>query len=1363
MNLRFNWPSLRNGATFHALVNVLLLHGDPKTIVFTKEGPDGGLDAVSPGWSTAYQAKFHASGAASSAFSDARAEAKKAEAYRTSGHARYGLWKAVKEWKLVTNVPFGPDEAKKWDDEIKPLFKALSINAEWMTLAELEQRLAKHPDVAECFFEGKTRSFLSLEEFKERAIDGILDHPFDQPLEAREAELDRVLAFVHEPNTRILVADGPGGVGKTRFLYEAGLRASESGLFGAVYVATKAAERSEDWYRGIVAEVPALVLIDEPQDPAFITTLLDELRLRAKAWKVVVAVRSPNHPVLKPLRAKTLPIISTPPLQLRPLPDDGAVTVATRLLRAHVQLAPIDEARAVSWLVKVSGRLPIWIVIGVRLIKDRGAPGELASDRWELAEMYFEEIVRRGPANLATPVQLTQLLRWVAVLQPVARTDADMMAFLAKEAGFASTGDLERALASLRQRRVVAWYGVDDRLVEIRPDVMRDYIVRQWLTHPLDPDILDGPRTPSADATDLVKRMIAAVTGGEPVPAFRQAVITLGRLELEVEPELELLEPLAYAVVVAAKTAKDAGEQRQLLAIASTFGPFRPRAFAETARAIRLENVPSGTLSFGEGHSIEVKRARVLSELPWALFEVAHYATTSLERRAILDELVALMELDATGPGARARRRNDGKSAEEILPRLLGAEHSVRTSYLPEGAALVDDMLGDLEAGGGIVPVQARFLLGPLLSVKTEDTYTDGDQFVINQGVLFVEGAAGKKVIERTDRLWKALEDDKLDVATRLLVWELLTAQQSTASYGRPRPERDEHGAVVVAPEPSDPSIDWTFLVRSNLERARDLARNGRFSQEEWFAARKLWDWHAEYDWEAACAEPARESEELFRADPTRRQLADLLLGDHPEAALDAHARELGTYDNLAIEDFFAKALAFVADSKDEWRRQLVRGIAWRMGELDPLPDDVRRYAADVVAAGASHPQFGLALAVVGARLDCLRIRGNTAALQTELVAVLSSQAALETLRTVIRHLYVETQPAAQARLTPVDLAVLTQYLPLFAGDRSTRFRLLGLIFPIEPDVVKPLAHAAFTEAFDADPWSFEGALGWFLQGLHPFLIVRGLTKAPLRQEDYAWLVELASWLPEPPDLRSNYHFEQLARGYPKFTLAWLADLIEARRKRLAGVAREPGEDPVLARPAWVIVRNFAFAALVVSIGAEDAVAEADRAALERLFALADADYLVSSFLPDLLRRLDPRGRVVPGLVKARLEALKAPAWEDIAHWAVYAKAYPPSSGAWREIAIAACRVAEARLGPDDTEKVYSDLSSFDTGVLNGKIGEVHRHWHDAVEAARTAVTNEGDGPLRNLLAWRLRTVERLLQHQRERLEEEGYLRDDDA
>jgi len=593
MIARFDYATIRNGATFQALVNVLLLHDDSRMIVFTKEGPDGGLDAISGDWTCAYQAKFHAYAKPSHAFVDAREELENIAKYRAPGHDRNDQWQHVATWKLITNAPFGPEDADKWNREIAPEFAKLGIStARCETVAWLDQRLAARPDVAACFFEGKTRCFNSLAEFRLRVTDAILANAFDQPLLERQAALDRVTAFIRDPTMRVLVLHGPGGVGKTRFLCEAGLRASQLGLFGAVYCATPAVETSSDWYQGIVAEVPALVIVDEPQDPKFIDVLLSELQGRAKAWKVIIAARSPNHPVLQLLKNPRLSIVSRPDLELRALPKDAAVTAAINLTNANLSLTTDDSARAAEWLVRISGGIPIWIVIGVRLLADRGDLRDLPVDRWEVATGYLREIIMRGPPNVASPEQLKILLHWIALAQPINHLDSTMIEFLKNEADFASTGDVERALLSLRQRRVLSFYGIDERLAEIRPDVMRDFIIGDWLTLPVDPDDPAGPRRPNSDATNLVQRIVATLVGKDRVPLFQQAVITLGRLEYGME--LRLLDPLASWALETARQAKDAGDQLDVLEVAKVFGPFRPIVFTQIVDVLNTTDAPDG-------------------------------------------------------------------------------------------------------------------------------------------------------------------------------------------------------------------------------------------------------------------------------------------------------------------------------------------------------------------------------------------------------------------------------------------------------------------------------------------------------------------------------------------------------------------------------------------------------------------------------------------------------------------------------------------------------------------------------------------------------------------------------------------------
>ncbi len=588
----FNWAAIANGATFQALANVLLLHDDPKTIVFTKEGPDGGLDAISSSWMGAFQAKFHANARPHHAFADARDELKNIAKYRTPGHARHEQWNKVTGWTLLTNAAWGPDDALDWKKDIVPEFAKLGLTAECEGAAWFDKRLAAHPDVAGCFFEGKTRCFQSLAEFRSRVEDGILSNALEQPMLERETAVQRILAFARDPQKRLLLLHGTGGVGKTRFLYEAAHAASQLGLFGAVYCATPAVEVSQEWYRGIVPETPAIVLVDEPQDPKFVDVLLTELAGRANKWKVIVATRSPNHPVLQPLRNQRLQVVARPDLELKALHQDAATKAALSLVSTNLKLSSHDAAVVAEWLARISGGVPIWIVIGVRLLSDRGDLRELPVDRWGVASAYVNEIVTRGPSTIANAQQLMRLLRWIALVQPLNRQDPSVIAFLAKECVFESAGDVERALNSLRHRRVVSCYGIDDRLVEVRPDVMRDVFVREWLTLPGDPDDPSSLRGPSADATQLVKRIVNAVTGKDFIPYVRQVIETLGRLEFLME--IRLLDPLAEWTVESARNAADAAAQMDVLEVAKVFGPFRPKVFASIIDTLNSSDVPDG-------------------------------------------------------------------------------------------------------------------------------------------------------------------------------------------------------------------------------------------------------------------------------------------------------------------------------------------------------------------------------------------------------------------------------------------------------------------------------------------------------------------------------------------------------------------------------------------------------------------------------------------------------------------------------------------------------------------------------------------------------------------------------------------------
>ncbi len=218
-----NWGMIRSGGIFEGLVSALVFAEDATARLFGRRGKDGGQDVVSGDGLTVFQAKFHAAELASDAFRDAAKEAKKIAKYRQTDHPRYQQWQGVTHWCLVTNAAFNPTDWQKWAAEIVPTFRAMNLEAACWSQTDLDVRLDKHPDVDRAYFENEARAVLSLPEAEERAA---IDAPFlpravHATLQGRHTDLAAVKDFLASDKS-FLVISGPGGVGKSRLLIEAG-------------------------------------------------------------------------------------------------------------------------------------------------------------------------------------------------------------------------------------------------------------------------------------------------------------------------------------------------------------------------------------------------------------------------------------------------------------------------------------------------------------------------------------------------------------------------------------------------------------------------------------------------------------------------------------------------------------------------------------------------------------------------------------------------------------------------------------------------------------------------------------------------------------------------------------------------------------------------------------------------------------------------------------------------------------------------------------------------------------------------------------------------------------------------------------
>lgn len=159
-----NWGLIRSGATFESMVTTLVGFDDPNFVPLSRPGKDDGQDVRSSDGTTVYQAKFHKDESAATAIRDAKKEAQKQKQRIADDGVGKEMWTGVKHWILITNAKFNQRNNATWKAEVQPIFKELGLTAEYWEQGKLDERLTKHREVDQAYFEANNRVFLNLKE-----------------------------------------------------------------------------------------------------------------------------------------------------------------------------------------------------------------------------------------------------------------------------------------------------------------------------------------------------------------------------------------------------------------------------------------------------------------------------------------------------------------------------------------------------------------------------------------------------------------------------------------------------------------------------------------------------------------------------------------------------------------------------------------------------------------------------------------------------------------------------------------------------------------------------------------------------------------------------------------------------------------------------------------------------------------------------------------------------------------------------------------------------------------------------------------------------------------------------------------------
>ncbi|MCK6565412.1 MAG: ATP-binding protein, partial [Dehalococcoidia bacterium] len=460
MPIEREWSKIGSGGAFEGLVTTIIYFEDPTASLFGRAGADGGQDARSGDGTLVYQMKHHVAATPSKAISDAKAEATKIKEYRHPAHGRYAEWSAVKKWRLVTNASFNPADQQRWDTEVVPAFQALGLEASLWELATLEALLAKHPEVDRAFFGGENRVFLTLPEVRGRPSfePEFIARGAAAGFEGRAGEIAKVLDFANGTQA-FLVVHGPGGIGKTRLLLEAGELLSRS-AWQVLWANTSTMESSGSWYEGIVPGRKTLVIVDEPESEQVLRQLVEQVGSAGGAldWKIAVSVRTPKDPVLRFLSG---PKVKTQVqnLAIGALPRDASIEMCKTLLSTGPlsPTAPEALARVATELARRFDDHPVWLALAVHVLEQAGDLGGVPDTAEDLAELYLTEIVESQ--NEFDLDKLVNLLRWIALLGTANLEDKAALATLAAAAEFGTETAVRAAIARLIKRRALTSRG----------------------------------------------------------------------------------------------------------------------------------------------------------------------------------------------------------------------------------------------------------------------------------------------------------------------------------------------------------------------------------------------------------------------------------------------------------------------------------------------------------------------------------------------------------------------------------------------------------------------------------------------------------------------------------------------------------------------------------------------------------------------------------------------------------------------------------------------------------------------------------------------------------------------------------------
>lgn len=1308
------WGAISSGATFESLATTVVFFEDPGASLFGRRGKDGGQDARSGDQTRVFQAKHHENGSAAAAIRDAKREAKKIEEYRKAGHARHAQWNGVTHWRLVTNAEFNPTDKLTWETEVVPLFSKQGLVADYWERVALGGLLDKHPEIHRSFFENETRVVLSIPEVKERlpAQEPFLRRDELGPFCGRTVEKTAIRGFLTS-NKLFLVVYGAGGTGKTRLLVEAGDDIASAGEWQVLWANVESMATTSAWFEAVVPERATLLLVDEPPNETLLQQLAEQLggRVgRTAKWKVAVSVRSPKDPVLRFLRgARLRPRVEE--LPLAPLPRDDAEAMCFELIKTGrlSSLPEVDQRTAAQQLSTRFARFPVWLTLAVQHLEDHGNLKQIPADAEALADEYLREVEQSQAEVPGEAVR--SVLRWVALVGPVNREDEATLKLISEGSGASSVVALRERLASLVRRRALTERGARNRFVELKPDVLRDHVLRRWLTTEVGGG--ESRVVASEDAKALLETVRNAALSSSLGGLGRAILVGIGRTEFLLRSsghDLRLLSTF-FVALEEALPLMSVTQRLALADVVEAVALFHPQGAASLARRMRLATAPDETVDRLFGTKI-VGQGDVLLSLAWPLFHGAMGAEAPAEREAVLRELSAVAEAEAElAPKLPRGLPNDGKRAAALVTRVVEGGPQFRSDYDDTARVLCSELI---DSFGQKPPTRGeaallKALVEPVVSLERKQSWSDGSSFTWRTFAIVPGTPAWSTREEVVARVKAALSAESTPIESRILLWHVFS--------------RVREGDTLK-------KLEWTYGVL--------MGRPPRI--EELTAAREVWDWYRRYEKEPEVKAAADALEALYAGTDLAREFQPLLPGIDDWKEQDNRASTKAAELALAsspneISAFLDRAVAFLGSEPSILK---LLGVARYLGAHADTRAAAGQFIREALKPTSIDPRTEFAVAAAVHWVAAVRLSAPERAhvLVRELLGECGSD---DRRGHLLERIYARVPRLRNVGdFTSEERALLRNSRHVFASTNRDAAFVAALALSIGED--RPTLQPLLEEVLQAVPAERRShAVDALLDALY-WAVGEGTDPRPFLGLG-EWLMSQLVTLPDIDSIggQGEWHLMEILKRVGRPDVRWLPGALRHRQEQES------------AHGHGVESRGVSFNARVSKyvrrIEAADAVDAEVVAALRKVLDFVPDNGSVGYYLPEILCDVDPEGLVVPAAIAARA-ALNTDA-EGVRRLARIGGAYAVNSPPWRTIALATIRAARP-LGDEALRSAYGSLGERGIRTWSSARGEVPPIFIAAVADARAALDAEVQVELQPYWQQRLAIAEAELREQEE-------------